>query len=127
MVSFVGSCASHLTSVGIELRMASDGVWYPFHAQEGEESFTSYYGESAQYFWEVAFQDTRRAFIFCISSGIADAAIGPGNGLFDLSEMINASAPADLCHSQSVFTQTVWDGAWHPLTSEVDEPRFAGY
>ena len=45
---------SHPIVLHNELRRACDGAWYPFEAKEGEPSFTSFYGDSAEDYWEMA-------------------------------------------------------------------------
>ena len=59
---------SHPTVVNIELRQAWDGAWYPLVGEQGEQSFASYYGDSALYCWEVATSSTRKGVIISLYS-----------------------------------------------------------
>ena len=148
MASFDESCDLHPTVVNIELRLAWDGAWYPFDARGDEKSFTGYYGESAEHFWELAKQRTRRAVISSISCGASEAAIELFHSSLELSQTRNAldfdiarslplpcgilppvvaSGPANGCEYVSCSTQTPWDGLWHALIDMEDERSFAGY
>ena len=49
-----------------ELRQAWDGAWYPLVAQEGEPSFSTYYGDSAEHVWELCASCTRKAVIMSL-------------------------------------------------------------
>ena len=116
--------------------------------RETKKSFTGYYGESAEHFWQFAEQRTRGAVIFSIPCGATEAAIDLCHSSFELSETTNAldfdiarslplpcgilppvvaSGPANGCEYLSRSTQTAWDGAWHALIDQEDERSFAGY
>ena len=60
------------TVVNIELRQAWDGAWYPLVGEQGEQSFASYYGDSAQYFWEMAISRTRKGVIISLHCGTSE-------------------------------------------------------
>ena len=60
------------TVVNIELRQAWDGAWYPFDGEQGEQTFSSYYGDSAQYCWEMAASRTRKGVVICLNCGISE-------------------------------------------------------
>ena len=148
MASFDESCDLHPTVVKIELRLAWDGAWYPFDAQGEEKSFTGYYGESAEHFWELAKQRTRRAVISSISCGASEATIKLFHSSLELSQTRNAldsgivrslslrwgilppvvaSCPANGCEYLFRSTQTPWGGTWHALFDQEEERSFAGY
>ena len=63
---------SHPTVVNIALRQAWDGAWYPLVGEQGEQSFASYYGDSAQYFWEMAISRTRKGVIISLHCGTSE-------------------------------------------------------
>ena len=86
---------SHPTVVNIELRQAWGGAWYPLVAQEGEPSFASHYGDSAQYCWEMAASRTRKAVIISLSPGTTERTWQQSNlaATVAVAQMLSAPEP----------------------------------